>query len=115
MSLPTGDDFMKLLSNREQVLSTILGDLSTCAKNAESFEKLASMIEGGREVDARKATLAMARSLKHLNESNRRALTLLLVYASGPSYSGDAAQVAVKMGKGEDALRELFKQKMGGR
>lgn len=108
------DDFMKLLQNREQVISTILADMDACAKNAEAFAKLCELFEEGKEVSTEKALKACAKSLRHSNEVNRRALMLLLVYASGGNFQQDAAGVLIKLGRGGDALKEMFKQKMAG-
>lgn len=105
---------MKLLQNREQVIATILADMDSCAKNAEAFGKLCELFDAGKEVDSGKVLRAAAKSLRHSNEVNRRALLLLLVYASGGNFQQDAAGVLIKLGRGGDALKEMFKQKMAG-
>lgn len=115
MPVPDSDTFMRLLQDREKVLATLLGDMSSCAANAEAMGKLEDMLAAGAEVDQRKAMLALAKSMRHLNECTRRAHLLLLVYASGDNYTGDTAKVLSKMGRGEEALRAMFDQKMRGR
>lgn len=111
--IPDGDTFMQMLSNREQVIKMILADMESCGKNFEAFERLETLYNTGGEVDTRKALAACAKSLRHLNEVNRRMLVLFLVYVGGNHYAGDTAQMLMKMGRGEEALREMLKQKMG--
>lgn len=108
------DTFMQMLSNKEQILQTILADVDSCGKNFEAFEKLEALYDEGREVNPDKALRACAKSLRHVNEVNRRMLMLLLVYVSGSNYNGDTTQVLMKLGRGQDALREMMRQKMGG-
>ncbi len=105
---------MAMLKNKEQVLKVILRDLDTSAQNMQAFRKLEDMYERGDEVSTEKALKACAKSIRHMNDLNQRLLMLLLVYVSGNHYDSDVGSVLVKMGRGEDALREMFKRKMGG-
>lgn len=112
--IPNSDTFMSMLKNQEQVISTILKDLGTCDKNMQSFEKLESLYEQGKEVNTEKVLKACAKSLRHTNDVNRRLLMVLLVYVSGGSYSSDTSKVLMKMGRGKEALQEMFKRKVNG-
>lgn len=112
--IPDKDMFMQMLRQPEKVAEALLHDLSVCAQNKQAFDKLVSLYEEGKAVDTAKALKACAKSLSHSNEVNMRLLMLLLTYVSGRNFSTDAATVLVKMGRGEEALREMFRQKMGG-
>jgi hypothetical protein len=113
--IPDADSFLKLISNREQVIAAILADMDSCAKNAEAFAKLCELFDAGKEVSTEKALKAAAKSLRHSNEVNRRMMFLLLVYVSGSHFTGDAAGIMVKLGRGEEALKAVFDQKLKGR
>jgi len=112
--IPDSDTFMAMLKNPEQVISTILKDLNTSETNMLAFEKLESLFKEGKSVNTEKALIACAKSLRLMNGLNRRILMLLLVYVSGGDYTSDTAKVLLKMGRGTDALQEMFKQKMAG-
>lgn len=108
-------DFMDMLKNKEQVITSILKDFDSCSQNMAAFEKLEQLFADGKEVKTEKVLAASAKSLRHLNDMNRRLLMLLLVYSSSNNYSSDVAQVLVKFGQGEEALQEIFRQKMSGK
>jgi hypothetical protein len=113
--LPDNELFMAMLKDREQVIATILKDFETSGANMKAFEKLAELYRTNPdEVSTERALAACAKSLRHLNDVNRRLLLLTLIYTSGGSYQTDTAKVLVKMGRGEDALREMMRQKMEG-
>ncbi|WP_429565652.1 hypothetical protein [Paraburkholderia sp. MM6662-R1] len=106
---------MSMLKDSERVIATILKDFETSSANMKAFEKLADLYRTNPdEVSTERALAACAKSLRHLNDVNRRMLLLLLVYASGGSYETDTAKVLIKLGRGEDALREMMRKKMGG-
>lgn len=107
--------FMRMLKDREQVLSSLLGDLGSCGKNVDAFEKLTKLYhESPDSVSTEKALAACAKSLRHLNDVNRRLLLLLLVYVAGDNFTSDTGKVLVRMGRGQEALQEMLRQKMGG-
>lgn len=105
---------MQMLRQPEKIAGSLLTDIATCSKNMEAFEKLVALYDEGKTVDPEKALKACAKSLRHSNEVNVRLLMILLTYVSGRTFSSDATTVLVKMGRGNDAMRELFKQKMRG-
>ena len=74
-----------------------------------------TLYKEGKIVNVDKALFACSKSLKHLNDVNQRLLMLIMVYVSGDNYQSDVAHALVKMGRGEEALQEMFKQKMSGR
>ena len=106
--------FMDMLKNKELVLKSIFNDIEVSQKNAESFAKLESLYKEGKEVNVNKALTACATSIRHSNEANTRMLMILLVYASGGNYNSDTATMLNKMGRGQEALQEMFNQKLKG-
>lgn len=112
--IPDSETFMNMLKQPEQVVGAILKDLETSEKNMLAFEKLEALYKNGTKVDIEKVLIASTKSLRHINELNRRLLMLLLVYVSGDSYRSDTGKVLLKMGRGKEVLQEMFKQKMNG-
>jgi hypothetical protein len=43
---------------------------------------------------------------------NRKMLMLMMVYVIGNQFSSDSARLLMKLGHGEEALRELFNAKL---
>jgi len=107
--------FMSMLKDKEKVIYELLKDFNTSDANMKAFQSLCELYDSGEQVNADKALKAAAKSLRHLNDVNRRLLLILLVYTSGGDFATDAAKVLVNLGHGEEALQEMFKQKMRGR
>lgn len=106
---------LDMLKNKQLIAGQLVADLDTCDKNMQAFEKLERLYaETPDTVNATKALTACSKSLRHLNEMNRRLIMLLVVYAAGDNFSSDSAKLLLKMGRGDEALREMFRQKMGG-
>ena len=112
--LPDSDAFMAMLKNKEQVIKMILSDLDSCDKNQGAFTKLEGLYAEGKEVNIDKAMAACAKALRHSNDVNRRLLMLLLVYTTGGDYGSDCAKTLSKLGRGQEALQEMMRQKMAG-
>lgn len=108
------DDFMKLIKNKEEVIAMIMKDLDICTKNEKAFSKMIDTMETDN-VDMLKMLKGFAKSNRHLNQMNCRLLILALTYTSGGSFSTDVALMLNKLGYGQEALQELFKQKMNGK
>lgn len=113
--LPDPKLLLQMLTNREQVIQSILADLSITAQNLAAFEKLENLYAEGKSVDSGKVLRACAKSIHHTHQVNQRMLLLLLVYAAGDRCASDMAHLLAKMGRGEDALREMMRQKMSGK
>ncbi|MGL4460016.1 MAG: hypothetical protein ACRCUB_16800 [Plesiomonas shigelloides] len=105
---------LDMLKNKDLMAGQLMSDLDTCEKNMQAFEKLERLYaESPETVSATKAMAACAKSIRHLNEVNRRLIMLMVVYAAGDNFSSDSARLLMKMGRGDEALREMFRQKMG--
>lgn len=106
------DDFMSLLKNKKAVIKMVVKDLDICRKNELAFSKMVDSLEEGKELDYKKVLLAFAKSSKHLNEVSSRLSILAMVYCSGGDFSSDVAKLLANMGHGQEALQELFNQKL---
>lgn len=104
--------FLSMFKNKKQVLISIQKDFDVCKSNQDSFEKLATLLEDGKNVSNEKVLKSVSKSLRYLNELNSKLLLLLLIYVSGRSYDSDLTHMLAKLGEGEAAIKELFKRKM---
>lgn len=107
--------FLDMMKNKEQMLQMLLSDINACSDNAAAFSKLETLYANGRAVSQEHAMAAFAKSLRHTNETLKRTLITLTVYVAGDNFTSDSAKVAMKLGKGQEALQAMFAQKMGGR
>lgn len=108
------ETFMDMLKNKDKVIAAILADMQKSSSNMEAFDKLHSMYKTGSKVNTEKALTACAQSLRHLNDVNRRLLIIVFIYIVAGDYSSDVTKALVKLGRGQEAVREMFKQKFGG-
>lgn len=115
MQLPVAGTFLKMLTDRESVIRTLLRDMLVSQKNMEGFERLEDLFEKGADVSTEKVLRNAAKSLRHLNAVNTRITLLLLVYVVGDYFLADAAKVAMKFGAGDDALKAMMQAKFGGK
>ena len=104
------------LTNREEVISALLKDIDTCQAQMDGCEKV---LERWAEVQENPANLekqlqTSVKCVRRLSDVNRRLLMLLMVYVVGNQFHSDSAALMAKLGRGEEALKELFKQKLKG-
>lgn len=109
--IPVPDDFLEMLKNKDKVLSMLLKDLNVCRQNEVAFTKLLDSLDGN--ADPAKVAKAFAKSNKHLNAMNARLSMILIAYCAGSGFDSDVAKTLLKMGRGQDALKEMFKGKNG--
>lgn len=114
MILPGAKTFVDMIKNKEQVLKVIVEDLDVSSKNMQGFAKLEQLYHEGKDVNVDKVLRSAAKSLRHLNDVNTRVLLLLLIYIGGDNYTADSAKVAIKLGAGDEALREMMRSKFRG-
>lgn len=112
--LPNSDAIMDMLKNKDTVLKVMIKDMEVSQKNAASFKKLEELFKENKEVSTEAVLKAAATSLRHLNEVNTRLLTILMIYISGGNYDTDVGRMLIKMGRGEEALREMMNVKFSG-
>lgn len=106
---------MDLLKNKDSVLDQLGVDLLYCSDTMDGIKKILPSVIDGSEENLRhqlKNSLAInyrqAEILKRLN-------LLMLIWVGSDEYRTTVAHLANKMGMGEEALREMFNQKMGGK
>jgi len=105
---------MDILKNKEEIIKTLFADIETCSKTMEGTKKILPSILTGSEGNLRQQLKnALATNYK-LAEMQKRMLLLMLIVLSSDDFSSMTAKTANKLGKGKEALQELFKQKLKG-
>lgn len=116
--LPTPEDFLEMLKNREALVKTLLKDFATSRQHVTALQRMQANIDGAEDqskIRLSKVFQAYGIALTQMQEMNQRMFMILLAYLGSDSFQTDAAKVAMKLGRGEDAMKELFRQKMQGR
>ena len=113
---PESEMFFQMLKNREQVIVGLVNDVNSCTKNMHAFEKLERLYETNPDgVSTWQALKACAKSLRHLNEVNRKLMMLLIPYVAGKLFTEESTNILLRTGRGEDALQEALRQKGWGK
>jgi len=118
-----GDMMLQAMDNKAEILATLMQQMEQSQKTLrglEAFEKFCEEVEAG---DYEKMTpRAMAQMIRVLSKTCRmQAQSLLhlscfaLVYGNSKSYGADAADAAMKFGKGQEALQAMLRDKFGGK
>jgi hypothetical protein len=110
------DQFLlNAITNKETVIASLLKDMQDCTRKQEAIHgAMDTVIDNPAEENLRK----MLRSTMSLVGEQailiNKLLTVSLVYVSSDSFSKDSASVAVKLGRGEEAIKAFAKAKFGG-
>ena len=106
--------FMDMLKDKGSVVTSLISDFDSCEKNRAALDTLLTKQEAGDSIDPIKVAKAYSKSLRHLNDVNMRLILLLITYSQSDSFSSDSAQALMKFGRGKEALKEMFQQKLRG-
>ena len=118
---------MDLLKDKKKFLASIM----KAAEKSQAMhtgmtdmtEQLEKMLEKDMSVNPEESfkivmrtELAMIKCFKAQTETNLLLLTVALTYAQGSSFQSDIANMLIKMGSnGGEVLRQMWKNKMGGK
>ena len=105
------------LTNKEEVVSALLKDIEQCEVQTKGCGRVLDQWEKVQEnpENLEKQLQTAIKCVNKLSDMNRRLVMLLMVYVVGRQFQTDAADLMSKLGRGEEALRELFKQRMKGK
>jgi len=104
------------LNRKEDVVQALIKDLDQCETMAAGCGNVLDSwgkVEGNPENLAKQLRTAV-KSVKALSAMNRRLVMLLMVYVCGDQFSSDSARLMIKLGRGKEALQDLFEQKLRG-
>lgn len=106
-----------LLSSKDQVMKALFEDISQCETQANGCSRVLEnwdKVQGNPE-NLEKQLKTAVKCVNRLSVMNRRLLMLLVVYVTGDNFTTDSALLMNKLGAGEEALKEMLKQKMKGK
>ena len=106
--------FMDMMKNSKEVIASVMNDVDQANRIAKGMYRFSQDVEGCSDKELRRKLKVTFEKLSVLAEANVRLGTIALVYAQSDNFTGDNAEALNKLGRGQEALREMFKAKMGG-
>lgn len=109
------DAMLRAMRNKEETLRELIGVIQRQKMVDDGLGNFVKALADGKDRNDQLAQMLLtvvkvvqeqAGALRHLS-------SIALVYLAGENFTVDAAQVANKLGAGDEALKELFRQKMG--
>jgi hypothetical protein len=115
--LGLSDLMLKTMRNKEAILKEIFRILMEQQKCEQGLDNFIKAVDDGKTSNAQlgKMLRTMARVQKEQANALRQLCMVALVYTSGGSLSSDAAKVACNLGRGQEAIQEILKEKFGGK
>ena len=109
------DLMLRAMRNKEEILKELLGILQRQKRVDDGLNNFAKALADGKDRNDQLAQilLTVVKIVQEQAGALRQLSSIALVYLAGENFTTDAAKVANKLGAGQDAVRELFRQKMG--
>lgn len=105
-----------MMSGKEDVILALVRGIENSAKIQNGVAKVKdSVLENPSEENLRKQLHVTMKSLETQSAFINQLALICLVYVTGSNYTSDIAQSLIKLGHGQDALKEMFNQKMKGK
>lgn len=101
---------LDLIEDKSGVIKFLIETIMKSNDITENLRKYA----GNEEISDKAKIKALLEVTANQNVQISKLASLLLVYTSSDSFTSDVAKMAVKFGKGEEALQRMFKQKLRG-
>lgn len=105
------DDIINLIKDKSGVLKFLL---DTMIKSDNVNKGLRSYI-GNDSISDQKKMDALLEVTANQTVQIKKLASILLIYSQSSSFDSDAAKMAMKFGKGEEALQTMFQSKFGGK
>lgn len=119
MKDPVSQLLMDMLKNKGTVFNQIAKDFTTCQKNVDAFEVLIKRLKNGEklgdepeDLNAEKIHLAYAKAMRQQYSLIMRLLVMSMVYTGGNDFDADLAKALAKLGHGDEAVRQMFRNKL---
>jgi len=111
-----GKSMMRCVKDRDSVLRDMVDVMSTSNKIQQGQQKFKAALEKGiTPEDGPKIMKTTVRDLSVLAGQIHKLSSVLMLYVMSDDFVPDAAKIASRMGYGEEALKEMFNQKMRGK
>ena len=106
---------LDLLKNKPAVIRRALADYELAQKHAAGLRAVAPSLSDDRgEANVRHQLQTALKVLAAQSEVLQRLLLITLVGVASGDFDGQVTKLANRLGRGSEALRELWKQKLGG-
>lgn len=107
---------MEFLKNKETALAGLIKDLYDTQKQGAGLDKFIENIDSAdmNEDNIRQKFKTLMKVIRKQNSINIKLLVLISIYASSSDFDANVARILNKMGKGNEALHQMFKNKMRG-
>lgn len=112
---------LSMLKDKAGVIETVVANLQQVAKIKQGTERLLEQLDlkPGDEIpkglDTLRVCVALTKSVNKITQSTQQLLVFALLYVSGSNFDVDSALMMGKLGRGQDALRQMFKNKVDGK
>ena len=104
-----------MMSGKEEIIQALAKGIENTSKTQNGIGKVKdSVLENPSEENLRKQLHITMKSLETQSTFVNQLALICLVYVTGSNYTSDIAQALTKLGHGQDALKEMFRQKMKG-
>ena len=110
-----GNLMLHAVTHRKENLAAILKLMETAERAERGLPKFVAAVEDGKTSNEQLGQMVrvMAKNLVEQAGAIRQLGIISLIYVSSDSFTTDAAKVAGSFGKGDEAIRALFKAKFG--
>ena len=105
---------MGFIKDKPACLAQITESLQQVSTIGRGMDRLQEQLEGDEEVDLQKAMLALVKSMRKLATHTQITGMVALVYVDGTQFDVDVALLLNRLGKGGEALKTIFQNKMKG-
>lgn len=107
--------FMDMLKNKKRVVESLAGAYDQSEKIESGLHSVIdSVLDNPSEENLRKMVKTTMKCTKTMAGIIKMLIMLNLVYVSGNEYTSDVGNILIRLGRGDEALREIFKQKLNG-
>ena len=106
---------MSFLKDKKQSIESIFDDIEKSISYSKGLKTFIENIDSAHmnEENTRQKFRTMMKVLNNQNTVIRKLLFVCLVYMQGSNFDVDVASALTKLGRGDEALREMYKSKMG--
>jgi len=115
------EDFAQMIlafvKDKRLVLEGLTDSLTKTDTNLRGLEKFIESIgkaDMGNEANIRNKFRTLMKVQRDQNNMLKQLLLINLIYASAGNFTADSAQMANKLGLGEEALKAMFESKLKG-
>ena len=106
---------LRAMRNKKDTLLELFGIIERQKNVSDGLENFATALADGKDRNDQLAQmlLAVVKIVQEQADALRHLSAIALVYTSGDSITTDAAKAAARLGEGSEALKEMWRQKMG--